>query len=732
MREKPSNDGQESSSKQSDPKKSSSKSDGSLPNPDQKKQDPEPSSTDQSKSKSKAVGDQNERPTAELGGKKITASAREAAIVNEVAKEVAREVAIPKETASDTNLQPLGLIAYDPIKADRSIRPSELVKDKRFWQVSKTLSLFVAGSISEKYGKDTGLTNSEKRKKRAGRVRQALLELGPTFIKLGQFLSVRRDILSDEMADELTLLQDKVPPFDIATARKIIEQNLNAAPEKLFIKFEETPIASASIGQVHRAWLKDGTPVVVKVQRPDLATRFYQDLGYMRLATRVGNRLKKSEIWDEWFQLSDEFGRTLFQEINYIQEGKNADRLRQILKDHPDIRVPRVFWKFTGKRVLTLEYIPGIKVNDVKALEDSGLDLVSIGNKLVSCYLDQVLLHGFFHADPHAGNLAIDDWGNVVLYDFGMIGEITDAQREAITGCIGAVIRRDMDDLIVNLKILGIVKENARIELVQRAIEPLIDYYAGKGLRELDFSHLENDIDQIAGERAICMPPTLAYLIRTGTSLEGVARTLHPNFSFVEAAKPSLRKWILNKPDQAANVLKLMGNEYASALKASWMKLINAKTLDASLAFLQPQHKGQVEKSRPSTSQMTTQIGRSSTSSQNIDDLKSPSAGFENAHELGDLLNQLDEVKSRVKSLESEIGEFAKNRVNLLVQSMWLLAFSILYLGTCLITELRPYSNYFLIGNGVMVARIIGHLIRSSKLLRGRSGTTELSRRQRR
>ncbi|MDZ4835824.1 MAG: AarF/ABC1/UbiB kinase family protein [Candidatus Melainabacteria bacterium] len=729
MTENQSNDGQESPSKHSLPKKASEKTDALAPELDLKIEVVEPIDARDSKSKSKNAFTNIERPTAELAGEKITASARTAAIAKEVAKEVAR--AIPKETASETNLQPLGVIAYDPIKADRSIRPSELVKDKRFWQVSKTLSLFVASSISEKYGKDTGLTSSEKRRKRATRVRQALLELGPTFIKLGQFLSVRRDILSDEMADELTLLQDKVPPFDIAIVRKIIESNLNAAPEKVFIKFEETPIASASIGQVHRAWLKDGTPVVVKVQRPDLATRFYQDLGYMRLATRVGNRLKKSEIWDEWFQLSDEFGRTLFQEINYIQEGKNADRVRQILKDHPDIRVPRVFWKYTGKRVLTLEYIPGIKVNDVKALEDSGLDLVSIGNKLVSCYLDQVLLHGFFHADPHAGNLAIDDWGNIVLYDFGMIGEITDAQREAITGCIGAVIRRDLEDLIVKLKILGIVKENARLELVRRAIEPLIDYYAGKGLRELDFSHLENDIDQIAGERAICMPPTLAYLIRTGTSLEGVARTLHPNFSFVEAAKPSLRKWILTKPDQAADVLKLMGNEYANSLKASWMKLINTKTLDASLAFLQSHGKGQVDKSRASAVPMTTTSQKSGATIPHIEEIKSPSAGLENTHEISDLLKQLDEVKSRVKSLESESRDFAKNRVNLLVQSMWLLAFSILYLGTCLITELRPYSNYFLIGNGVMVARIIGHLIRSSKL-RDRSGTTELSRRQRR
>jgi predicted unusual protein kinase regulating ubiquinone biosynthesis (AarF/ABC1/UbiB family) len=638
-----------------------------------------------------------------------------------------------KETTSSTALQPLGQQTYDPKKADRSIRPQELVKDKRFWQVSRTLTAFVAGSISEKYGKDTALSGSEKRKKRSSRVRQALIELGPTFIKLGQFLSVRRDILSDEMADELALLQDKVPPFDVAIARKIIEMDLGSPPEKLFARFDDVPIASASIGQVHRAWLQDGTPVVVKVQRPDLASRFYQDLGYMRLATRLGARLKKSTVWDDWLQLSDEFGRTLFQEINYLQEGKNADRLRQILKGHPEIRVPRIFWKYAGKRVLTLEYIPGIKVDDIKALEDSGLDLIAIGNRLVSCYLDQVLLHGFFHADPHAGNLAIDDWGNVVLYDFGMIGEITDVQRDAITGCIAAVIRRDVEELIVHLKILGIVKENAKTEPVRRAIEPLIDYYAGKGLRELDFSHLESDIDQIADDRAINLPPTLAYLIRTGTALEGVARTLHPNFSFVEAAKPSLRKWILNKPDQAANVLKLMGGEYATAIKAAWMKLIGAKTLDNSLSFLHStsQSKKESEKNRSSSGTSSTSSSKSSSAFFTQEDVKPSHEKTEIDHEMTALLEQLDQVKSRVNTLEKEIGDFAKNRVNLLVQSMWLLAFSILYLGTCLITELRPYSIYFLIGNGFLVARIIGHLVRSSKL-RDRSGTTELSRRQRR
>ncbi len=622
----------------------------------------------------------------------------------------------------------LGQLSYDPIKADRSVRPKELVKDKRFWQVARTLTAFVAGTISEKYGKDTAMTGSEKRRRRARRIREALVELGPTFIKLGQFLSVRRDILSDEIADELAYLQDKVPPFDIEVVRKIIELDLGDVPEKIFARFEEVPIASASIGQVHRAWLQDGTPVVAKVQRPNLAHRFYQDLGYMRLSTRLGAAVKPSGAWDDWLKLSDEFGRTLFQEINYIQEGKNADRVRQILKGHSEIRVPRVFWKHTGKRVLTLEYIPGIKISDVKALQDSGMDLVAIGNRLVTCYLDQVLLHGFFHADPHAGNIAIDDWGNVVLYDFGMIGEITDVQRDAITGCIAAVIKRDSEELVKHLKVLGIVKENARVETIKRAIEPFIDYYAGKGIRELDFSHLESDIDEVVDDRAISMPPTLAYLLRTGTSLEGVARTLHPNFSFVEAAKPSLKRWILSKPDQAAQVLKLMGSEYSVTIKAALMRLVNSKTLDNSLAFLQDKMQN---KNLPSAQTKNIASTQSKTTAQESEDIKNDVVIEKDNRDYVALQSELEKVKTRVNVLENEIEEANKNRVNLVVQSLWLLSFSVLFLGFSLISDLKPYANLFLIGFGVMVAKIIGHLVRSSKL-RNRSGTTDLSRRQRR
>lgn len=588
------------------------------------------------------------------------------------------------------------LLAYDPEQADKSVRVGQLVSDKRFWQVARTLTFFVAGSLSDKYVKQKSFTRSQRKSRRAKRVTNILMELGPTFIKLGQFLSVRRDILSVEVADELAFLQDKVPPFDIQQVKVLIERELGAPPEKVFRKFEEEPLASASIGQVHRAWLPDGRPVVVKVQRPNLAERFYQDLGYMRLVTRLGNVLKPSAEWDNWLKLSDEFGRTLFAEIDYLQEGKNADRLRQILKEHTEIRIPRVSWKYTGKRVLTLEYIPGTKVDNKRALEESGLDLVAIGNRLVSCYLDQVLLHGFFHADPHAGNLAIDEVGNVILYDFGMIGEITPAQRDAIMGCIIAVIRRDSVELVKHLKTLEVIRGNMPEEPFQRALSPFIDYYAGRGIRELDFSHLETDIDQIAYNKAIRMPPTLAYLLRAGTSLEGIARTLHPNFSFVEAAKPSMRKWIMKQPDQAAKVLKLMGSEYSGAIKNAWMALFaNSKMLDGPLSFL----KSGTRRSASSTELTTT------------------SQEEEKSEEVIKLLAELAKVKSSVNVLEKQIEQEAQNRVNLLVHSVWFLSFSLLFMGASCIPNLQAYAPYFLIGNGVMVARIIGHLIRSDKLM---------------
>lgn len=597
------------------------------------------------------------------------------------------EVNLPVKATADTknkfSTSNSGGLQYDAVLADSSVRVRNLVTDRRFWQMAKTLANFSFEAFSDRI--KPKFSKSELKRRRAVRLREALVELGPTFVKLGQFLSVRRDCLPIEIADELSLLQDKVPPFPIELVRSTIESDLGASPEQVFVSFDPQPIASASIGQVHRATLKDGHSVVVKVQRPDLSQLFYKDLGYMRRLARWGLLIRPQGQWDSWLALSDEFGKTLFQEINYIQEGRNADRIRHVLRNHESMIVPRVFWKFTGRRVLTLEYLPGTKIDKVGELEQKGLNLSKIGNELVNSYLEQVLMHGFFHADPHAGNLSVNDEGKVIIYDFGMMGEISEAQREAITGCIAAVIKRDTADLIKNLTALGIVKPDAKMGPVKRALEPFLEYYSGKELRDLDFSAIEHDIDQIATDKALTMPPNLAYLLRSGTTLEGIARTLRPNFSFVEAAKPALKKWILSRPANAATLLKVIFNITDDKL----LKLAPGKNKNGA----------RVE----------------------AEEVKFAAAN----------LQEVSDLKAKVYLLETQMKAQEQKTRQLISLSLWLLVFPLIIATFANIPEYRSYANYFLIGNGVMGAIIMWHLVAPDSLAR-RSKNSGQSRGQRR
>lgn len=587
---------------------------------------------------------------------------------------------------------------YDPAEADRSVKVGNLIWDARFWSMLKTMLSFTYASISDKLQPPKTAEESESRQKlRAVRLKETCIRLGETYIKLGQFLSVRRDALPVEIADELSLLQDQVPPFDFETVRSTIKRDLGASPDELFHHFDEQPIASASIGQVHRARLKDGTEVAVKVQRPQLRQRFYQDLGYMRLMTRLGSLLFKTNAdWDGWLELSDEFGRNLFCEVNYIQEGRNADRLRRVLRDYPDIRVPKVFWKYTGRRVLTLEYLPGTKIDRVKELLERNVNLPRLGKQLVNCYLEQVLMHGFFHADPHAGNLAVDEEGRLVIYDFGMVGEISDEQRHAITGCISAVTQKDTEDLIANLRKLGILKEGANSVPIERAVKPFIDYYAGREVKDLDFTDLENDIDQIALDRSLCLPPSLAYLLRAGSTIEGIARTLQPNFSFVEAAKPALKKWIMNRPQQAVPLLRLFYGGNVTLLEESLSKLSGAHDL-------------------PQSSQNALKKGARITNSGSPKALEA-SIKETQAADLH-MKNQVANLSQRLQLLETRLSANKRKRLGLSLLSAALCIFDLAYIGSTQITEIRPLAPYFLIGNGVMVAIIMWHLVTPVSLI---------------
>ena len=613
---------------------------------------------------------------------------------------------------------------YDPALADRAVSVRRLARDKRFRSSIHTLLALISAAaidtlVRDRLKRNRNRTESEKRRRRAARVKQALIELGATFIKLGQFLSVRKDIISEELAEELSSLQDRVPPFSIDVLRATVERELGAPPEVLFKEFDPTPIASASIGQVHRARLHDGRGVVVKVQRPDLQEIFYQDLGYMRFIARIGPLIRPNADWESWLALTAEFGRTLFEEIDYIKEGRNADRIRQILKENKSMRIPRVYWKLTARRVLTLEYLPGTKINQVGELERLGIDPVSIGNNLVGAYMEQVLSHGFFHADPHAGNLAVGPDGRIVIYDFGMVGEISPAQREAILGCIASVINCNAPELLKNLTALGIIQENAKQESMMRAVQPFIEYYKGKQIKELDFSDLEHDIDQIAMDRSLKLPPSLAYLLRTGSSLEGIARSLHPNFSFVEAAKPSVKKWALANPAQAYLALgyltqgKIFGQKGVFS-EEGLVRLFGGKSASGAAAG------GEIAKSPTGTERRKSRPRSAGPTPEELELEK----------EAARRLQEIRKLEGQIYILKREVRSQAKNRVNLLGTMLFWVSLSLVFWGITSKGGSPQFSEFFLIGNGVMVAIIIWQMIRPLDLASRKQSNRSKGRRR--
>jgi predicted unusual protein kinase regulating ubiquinone biosynthesis (AarF/ABC1/UbiB family) len=452
---------------------------------------------------------------------------------------------------------------FNAQKADACVQLPRLLISKRFWQFLSVLLNFVWLSFIEElwFFSQKTLCKKEKQTTRAKRILHLLIGLGPTFIKLGQFLSTRSDILPTELVNELASLQDNVPPFSFALVEQTIKTELSKNISDLFIDFDQKAIASASLGQVHKARLLNGQHVVVKIQRPNLANELYHDIGLMRLiiaANKYVNKLlfsfanerQKINIENHfisWIELSEEFGKTLFKEINYLLEGQNADRMRQVLKQHPDIKIPRIIWKYTTRKILVLEYVGGIKINQVQELQEQGFDTNKIAEKLIGCYLEQFIITGFFHADPHPGNLAIDEYGAIIIYDFGMMGEINENMRKHLFSLVISMVNNDVPKITEALVELKIVHSDANLETISKIIAPFIDYYKGQDLLKLNFDQIEKDLDKALAQNNFRLPTHLAYLIRAGTCLEGIARILKRDFSFIECTKPLLKKWALKE-----------------------------------------------------------------------------------------------------------------------------------------------------------------------------------------
>jgi predicted unusual protein kinase regulating ubiquinone biosynthesis (AarF/ABC1/UbiB family) len=582
---------------------------------------------------------------------------------------------------------------YDPKLAESAVNPFLLLVDPRFWRIAQVLFAVTMSNWAEEASEsgDEGPSSSQLLRAKARWLTSNLVELGATFIKLGQFLSVRRDLLPTELAEELALLQDRVPPFPLNLVRETVRYELGDFPEKVFSRFEPEPLASASIGQVHQATLPDGTLVAVKVQRPNLSSLLYQDLGYMRWFAKFALALKLKGDWRGWLELSDEFGRTLFTEIDYIKEGRNADRLRHALRDRKNILIPRVLWKFTGRKVLTLEFIAGTKIDNIAELKTMNLDLNEVGKELIDCYMEQVMTNGFFHADPHAGNLAIQPKGKIVIYDFGMMGEITQEQRDTIWGAIGAVVNKDVNELVRYLVRLGVVRKSADTAPIARTLQPFIDYYSGRSILDLDFSLLEKDIDHIAMSGAIRLPPTLAYLIRTGVTLEGIARTLKPDFSFVDAAKPSLKRWLASQPSQAAGLLSLLYRKKVTLGEGRDLPLTSVKTLERSASSLSDSKS--VALNGAQKLEQSLLVGNNMGRNEKPSPIGQSPVGWESL-----LKSQLP----RAIGIGVVVIQFL---------------FNLCYWQANLTTKIHSDSNLFLIGNGLMGAIILWLLAKPGSLM---------------
>jgi len=368
------------------------------------------------------------------------------------------------------------------------------------------------------------------------RVRCTLEELGPTYIKMGQILSTRPDILAPRFIAELSKLLDTAPPVPVSEIRAVIEQELGGPIDQWYADFSPIPIASASIGQVHRATLPDGTEVVVKVQRPGAEQTIRADLNL--LATQAHFLESRSAMLKAYHatEVVEEVSQALRDEIDYTIEGRNADTLRPMLADQ-GVLVPGVYWDLTTQHVITLAYLEGIKLTEIDQLKARGYDLASIAERVVKAYLQQVFVHGVFHADPHPANILVCD-DKIGLVDLGCVGYLTPQMKRVLGDLMLALVQHDADEMVHIIVRMGVTAPDVDRDALRRAVQRMIARYYGASLESIPIPQFLGDIMTVAFKHHVRLPSDLALLARTVVVLEGVASSLDPSLNLTALAEP--------------------------------------------------------------------------------------------------------------------------------------------------------------------------------------------------
>jgi predicted unusual protein kinase regulating ubiquinone biosynthesis (AarF/ABC1/UbiB family) len=399
-------------------------------------------------------------------------------------------------------------------------------------------------------------------------LRQSLIGLGPTFIKIGQALGTRADLLPLAYVKELATLQDQVPEFSTAEAFARIELELGRSLQECYAEIDSTPVASASLGQVYRARLSTGEEVAVKVQRPELEQIISFDVAILYRIVKLTNRFfPKANENADWEGMLREFHATVFEEMDYVKEGRNADRFRYNFRTWRAIRVPKIYWSHTSQRVLTLEFVRGTKVTDVEGLRARRISAVKVNRLLVRTYLKQLLEDGFFHADPHPGNLLVMDSGHLAFFDFGMVGRITPRLQSQMIDAFFHVVGRDVHGLAQDIINLNFLKPGVDPETVRPVVEKLFTVYLNLKLGEIKFKELTYDLAEVIYEYPFRLPANFTYIMRALMTLEGIGIVTDPGFSFFDTAKPYAKEFMLKREGRVFGKLifdKLTGRENGS------------------------------------------------------------------------------------------------------------------------------------------------------------------------
>lgn len=420
-------------------------------------------------------------------------------------------------------------------------RLRELARSLQVWWVvvAMVVGLWWDGVAWSYPGGVTEERRAQRQRRRARWLTARLLELGAAFIKLGQLLSARPDVLPAGYVEELAHLQDKVPAFPFAVAQGLLEQELGERCAEI-IDLEAEPLGAASLAQVHRASLRSGRQVVLKIQRPGLERLFRLDLDILQQVAALFQRHPRWGEGRDWVGIAQECRRVLIRELDFRTEAEHAARFRQQFLDDPLIRVPAVVWELSTRRVLCLDYLPGIKITDRAALIEAGIDPAAVAERGAASYLQQLVRYGFFHADPHPGNLAVAADGALIYYDFGMMGQISQRLRGRLGRMVRVAAARDAAGLVEELQAAGVIARGIDPGPVRRLVRVMLNDALTPPFSSNVIEKLSGDLYDLVYGQPFRLPVELIFVMRALSTFEGVGRSLDPAFSLVAIARPYL------------------------------------------------------------------------------------------------------------------------------------------------------------------------------------------------